>query len=147
MGDLGREHCLLSNHKHQLQKRGENGIEKGKRTRRLITSSVAFSVAVFVVLYLLFCLIYESLYNERVLQIHGCRDPHLIRVASTQSPPPPPFIISFIFCPLLHQNMETSVRSNLQSLSHDIKPIKSCTSRSLSLHKGFFNLKPTSLRL
>lgn len=86
MGDARREYRLLSNHERQLlftkiinknfKKEGKNGIEKGKRARRLITSSVAFSVA-FLMCFIYYCLIYGSLYNEGVLQIHGCWVPTL----------------------------------------------------------------------
>lgn len=59
---------------------------------------------VSIVFYLLFCLIYGSLYNEGVLQIHGCWEPLLFRVASTHFTPrssPSLFIISFIVYSLL----------------------------------------------
>lgn len=59
MGDVWREYCLLSNHKHQLQKEEKNGIEKDKRARRLITSSVAFSVA-----FLLYFIYYSVLFMD-----------------------------------------------------------------------------------
>ena len=71
---LRREHCLLSNHKHQLQKE-EKWDREGKKSKETDNQQCCLFCCVSVVFYLLLCLIYGSLYNEGVLQIHGCWEP------------------------------------------------------------------------
>lgn len=71
VGDVRREYCLLSNHKHQLQKE-EKWDRGGKKSKETDNQQCCLFCCISVVFYLLFCLIYGSLYNEGVLQIHGC---------------------------------------------------------------------------
>lgn len=68
-------------------KRRRNGIEKGKKSMETDNQQCCLFCCVSIVFYLLFCLIYGSLYNEGVLQIHGCWEPLSFRVASTHFHP------------------------------------------------------------
>lgn len=127
MGDVRREYRLLSNHKHQLQNEGGIGIEKGKKSKETDNQQCCLFCCVSVVFYLLVCLIYGSLYDEGVLQIHGCYLELPLHIFTQDLPCS--FIVSFIVQSLLGHITETSLS---QSVGHYMKPIESCKSRSQS---------------
>lgn len=119
MGDARREHCLLSNHKHQLQKEEKWDREREKRAWRLITSSVAFSVA-----FLLYFIYYSVLFMDpfimkvcfRFMDVGNPSHLELPLHIFTQDLPCS-FIVSFIVYSLLRHKIKKNKKTkNSQSV-------------------------------